>query len=175
MYKRFLAVIMLASLLAGFAACGTYTLELPPTEVPTAPATEAFTEEIPEASAETEPETEPQQEELSNRYADFCGRWNSTTQFHEMNISIENDIMYVEYFCYSANATRIATTIVSQPLSDIENDQITFYYSDDGWGNEGTILLDFSHPDQIASTTVTTHTDTTAQWSIIAGSRIFTR
>ncbi len=113
------------------------------------------------------------QAEMVQRYGNYIGQWSSTKEYHFMDIFIESGIMYLEYSCFTGNASRIATAFCSITLSDIENDQATFFYSYDGWGNEGTLVLDFSQTDQISCTATVTYTDPSANWSIVDGSRTF--
>lgn len=188
--KRFLAMLMAALMLLSLAACGGDTAApaptaeptlAPATEAPTEPATEPATEPVTQPATEpitepaTQPPTEASTEPPEDRYAEFCGNWSSTTQFHYMELYIEGGMLHLRYNCFSANATRIAEATSSVAFSDFENNQATFYYSDDGWGNRGSITLDFSRPDQIGCTTVTSYRDSSAQWSIIEGTYTFVR
>ena len=145
----------------------------PATEPPVKPATEPATE--PPMKPATEPPTEPATESPANRYAGFSGSWKSTTQYHTMILSVDNGMLYISYFCYSGNGLRIAMTDVSAAISDIQNNRVTIDYSDDGWGNRGSITLDFSRSDQIGCTTVTSYQTPSAMWSIIPADLTFVR
>lgn len=176
--KRILAFLLAGLMLLSLAACGGDTAAPTPTAEPTlAPATEPVTLPATEPITEpaTQPPTEAPTEPPEDRYGEFCGNWSSTTQFHYMELYIEGGMLHLRYNCFSANATRIAEATSSVAFSNFENDQATFYYSDDGWGNRGSITLDFSQPDQIGCTTVTSYRDSSAQWSIIEGTYTFVR
>jgi len=110
---------------------------------------------------------------MIQKYIDYCGQWSSTTQYHFMSLYIEGGVLYLDYSCLSGNASRIATVLSSIIISDIKDDKATFHYSDDGWGNSGTLVLDFSQPDQISCTATTTYQNPNAMWSVWPGSYVF--
>ena len=108
-------------------------------------------------------------------YIDYCGNWSSTTQYHFATLFLEGGILYLDYYCVSGNASKLAEVLASVVISDITNNKATFCYNDDGWGNSGTLVMDFSHPNQITCTATTTYKDPGALWCINPGTYVFVR
>ena len=174
--KRLLAMLLAALMLCSLTACGEDEEEfvyegeftLPTQEQTTAPTS---------AAPSTEPATAPTEAAptLAQQYILYCGRWNSTTQYHYMELFIEGEVLYLDYTCMSGNGNRIAQTFSSVALSDIRNNKVTFTYSDDGWGNSGTLELEFVSEQQLVCTATTTYKDPGANWSIVEGTVTFER
>ena len=203
--KRLLSVLLAMLVLLSFAACGEeeemtdMDLDLSgiaseeetfvdATAAPTKEIVEEVTEEVTEAATEetiapteeaTEEITEPATQEatlsLAGQYIAYCGKWNSTTQYHFMELFLEGEVLYLDYSCCSANANRIAMVLASVELKDIQDGKATFTYSDDGWGNQGTLVMEFVSDEQIVCTATTTYQNPGANWSIVEGTVTFER
>lgn len=186
--KQLIALMLLIFMLVSLTGCGEEESGLLDASLPFQLPGEAPQEDAvavptrrPDTEAFIEPETEPTEAEIESAanpeqyYIDYCGKWESTEHYHYMELFLEGGILYLDYTCMSGNGNRIAMTAASVELSDIENNIATFTYSDDGWGNSGTLVLDFSKPDQIGATATTTYQNPSAMWSILPGYHDFVR
>lgn len=196
--KRLLSVLLAMLVLFSFAGCGeeeevsNMDLDFPmiesekevsvdTTAAPTEEVVEEITEEATVEPTEevTEEITEAATEEatlsLAGQYIEYCGKWNSTTQYHFMELFLEGEVLYLDYSCCSANANRIAMTMASVELKDIQDGKATFTYTDDGWGNQGTLVMEFVSSEQIVCTATTTYQNPQANWSIVEGTVTFER
>lgn len=176
--KKLIALLCVFALLFVFTGCGLLKTvkkfvfkDEPEVITETEPEETEPTEATP---AETEPtETVPEETTpVITDFTSFSGKWTyAGAPVPALTLEINGTTAEFDYVCVS-ESERIAEVTGKAEIND---GTIIYYYDEDGWGNSGTLIIEFLAEDSIRVEVKDIERDEYAMWSLPAGEKTLIR